>query len=446
MLSKHLASKLIYPRLIIAIMIGFGQASLADSGLQQWQYEFDSTSSDTSKGDSLSFNQILGLVAEQNPILMSLDWKLKSAEKKIQQAGLLTNPELELEFEEVGWNAPGFKESEITFLLSQDLEFFGQRGARKRLAEVNLDVIKWENRKAAFGLYLDAKSRFFKLAHAQQQSILTDEAVKLSQSIRDNIAAKINKGAALQSELLLAELEFQKTRLDFNTALRERKNMSLKLSALWGDKNGNIVIRHESPCDDTFNSKTQDIDIIADSSAGIIEMIYRKRLLESETRLSVAEARPSVTLKGGYKRLESEKTNSFVLGISFPLPFINRNQGRRAGLKAEIISLQYEIEQSRLEASAVISSFIGRLEQHNDKINAIDTLLLPTAGRAYKDLEQAYNAGRIPYTSLLEGKRTLMNLRFEKNDLILSMRNEQIELERIIGITLDKNQNERFKR
>ncbi len=438
MILKRLITKIILHFLMIVILFGFGSSSFADSALVHWKSPFDGNTVEFSRNDSLSLDQIVSLISEKNPILKSFEWRQKSAEEHLNQAGLWSNPEFEIEIEEFGWDAPGLDEREMTFLLSQELELFGQRGARKKFAEAKIELTKWENQKSAYGLYLDAKLRFFRLAYAQEQTRLASEAMDLANTIHEDISVRISKGAALQAELLLSQLELQKVQLELLESFRYRKNASLRLSSLWGELDSNAVVIGYGISKHDCLKKIRSIDFSVDSSGNVIDLLLWKSSLESEKKLSNVEARPSLTFSGGYKRLESDRSNSFVLGVSFPLPLFNRNQGQKAALQADINVLDYEISQSKIEISMEINSRIGEIVQLDEKHELIDTLLLPTAEKTYQSLQQAYHAGRIPYTSLLEGERALIELRSEKNNIHFAIRIEQVELERLIGIPLEK--------
>ncbi|MFH1699791.1 MAG: TolC family protein [Candidatus Zixiibacteriota bacterium] len=438
---KHLIYKRAICRCAAVAMMLMGSVAFADSSPAQWQSPFENADARHVNYDSLSLNDIVGLVAKNNPILKSLKWNLESSEGNLRQAGLRFNPELNLELEEFGWDAPGFKETEMTIILSQKFELFGQRAARKQHAQANIKYTRWNNQKSVFDLFLDAKLRYLRLTHAQDKACLAQEALELSQSIQSDIENRNKIGAVHQSELLLSQLELQSAQLELNEAICDRKYASLELSALWNASDSGIVVANCGIDKHDCLKNIAGLDISIDSSREITEMIFRRGMIDSESRLLGAEANPAITYSGGIKRLQGDKANSFIMGLSLPLPFVNRNQGARAGLQAEINALDLEINDKKARVSSTVRSQIGKIVQLDEKMEMIDSLLLPTAERTYESLTQAYNAGRIPYTSLLEGKRALIGLRFDKNDIFLNIKELQIEVERTIGIPLESIKN-----
>jgi len=403
-----------------------------------WQAPFDTTDISLESTDSvLSLDDVLMLVAKQNPLFQSYHYRIKSAQSNLKQAELWSNPELALEFEEVGWDAPGFKQSELTVLLSQEFEFFGQRKARKKVYEALYDDTKLRSRQSIFDLYLITKHRFYVLAHAQQKVNLSQLAVELTQEIVENINIRLNKGATLQSELLLARIEAQRTLLELAQAKQELKALESGLVALWnGEPSGIQVIIETEPNLSLLFETIFRLTNQTDSTREIIQLDSENKLLRAENRLAKTEARPSVTLSGGFKRFESDNSKSFLFGVSLPIPFFNRNQGTQKSIDAQLRSLEYKVSHLKNEVQSNIESHTIRLSLLKDSQETLDTLLIPTAEHAYQSLKKAYETGRVPYTHLLEAERTLNELSFERNDMLLAIHEQIIEFERLTGVVL----------
>ncbi len=404
--------------------------------LGRFKSPFDTAGAVDASGPQ-SLLQILTRVARTNPAFETLKLQLTAAELRVDQAELRPNPEFESELEHIGGDASGFDESEITLMLSQEFQIFGQRGARRRMAQANLGTVQLDTRFAAFDLFLEVKSRFYALAHAQKQAALAESSVDLAKGIQQNIMFRLKKGAALQSELLLARLELQRAELARDAASQERVAAQAMLSALWNGALEDLTVIGSDEPDVQWN-EPQAVDLArnTDSSRSGLTLQHITRHTRAAQSLAAAESKPRFTLSGGYKHLQESGTNSFVFGLSFPLPLFNRNQGTRASLDAELRSLEFRKHRARTEVEAAIQAGGARLTQLINQHTALDSKLLPTAEEAYETLQQAYTAGRLPYTNLLEAERSLIEIRFEHNDVLLAIHHQVIALERITGITL----------
>ncbi|MFQ5607074.1 MAG: TolC family protein [Candidatus Zixiibacteriota bacterium] len=424
--------------LVLCLTTAAAHASDKPDSASRWQAPFNTSTTTKTGGDSaLTLDGALSLVAKENPTLRALEYRVLAAQGQQKQAGLWPNPELGLEAEEVGWDAPGFNESELSVSLSQEFELFGQRSARKNLARSQIVNVHLQTRLAAFDLYLETKARFFALVHAQQQLELAQRSVELAEQIVDNIMFRIEKGAALQSELLLADLELQRAQLALERSQQEVSSASAVLAALWGDSSANFSVSANTEPDfqDALNSVAS-LESQLDSTRSLLQLNQETGILRAEASVAAAEARPPITLSGGFKRLEGTNSNSFLLGISLPLPLFNRNQGTRELLESELRALEYTTRQTRVETEADLQSQVFRLKQLVQRHGRLDSLLLPTAENAYSTLQDAYEAGRVPYTQLLEAERSLNELHFEHNDILLQIHAQVIAIERVTGITI----------
>jgi cobalt-zinc-cadmium efflux system outer membrane protein len=403
-----------------------------------WKAPFDTTSTTAaSPADVLTFSDALQLTAATNPALKALAYERRAAGAGLKQAGLWSNPELEFEIEEFGLDAPGLKESEFTFSVSQEFDLFGQRGARKNLARAEIDATDLSTRIAAFDLYLEVKQRYYRLVHAQQQYQLAQSSVKLADDVVENIEYRVERGAALQSELLLAQLESQHSQLILDQADQELAVAASSLQTLWGGTSNEVTVTAETEPD--FSAVIGSVKKIlesVDSTRNIAQLLRQSEITKAERALSAAEARPGIGLSGGVKRFEGDNANSLLFGISLPLPLFNRNQGEREKLAAELRAIEYQIDGERTAARAELNALSIQLEQLLGRHESLDSLLIPTAEEAYETLQQSYESGRLPYTQLLEARRLLFDLNSEHNDLILAIQEQIIALESIAGVTI----------
>ncbi len=409
----------------------------------RWEAPFDTVSTVPAKDTLLTLRRALVLTASGNPVLPALAAQREAAQSRLRQAGLWPNPELESEIEEIGGDAPGLRELEMTVSLTQELELFGQRRARERAAHTNIAATDLNARFSAFDLYLDVKRRFHVLAHAQMKLRLAELSVTLHQDITDDIDFRISEGAALPSELLLARLELQRAEMAIYEARQELESARLSLVSLWGgDPTGITVDYSAEPDFSQVLDRLAEFDQLVDSSRLIVEIGRDVELVRAERRLAVAEAKPGITLSGGYRRLRADGFDSFLFGVSMPLPLFNRNQGTSAALDAQLRSLEYERRRASHEVAASIRAGRARLRQLIQQHDILDADLLPTAEAAYEMLRRTYDAGRVAYASLLEASRSLVDLRFEHNDILLIIHEQIVELENITGIALQLDQSE----
>ena len=408
----------------------------AQESEKQWKHPFPfGTDTSTVISDSLTLDTALRLVAQANSSLRANRLQRGAARQLVRQANLRPNPELEFEAEDVGGDLTGFRESEMTIVLSQELEVWGQRKARRKVALGDAERIEWETRVEDFDTYAEAKSRFYALLHAQKELRLAEDAAQLGFEVAEATGIRLEKGVALSSEQLLAQLAFEQARIEAVFAEIELENAWRNLVALWRGNEQDFSVVDSDPSTTTL----PDLAVLKsylEESRDVVGWTLEQANLNALLNLEKTHRLPSPALSGGFKRSEADGTNTFLLGLGIPLPLFNRNQGSISSLRTQSYAAKSAREQALANAEARLEAIHQRLNALLSNRASLQTLILPKAEEAYRSLKRAYELGRIPYTTLLEGEQTLIQVRFELNDLDLAIRQEIIALERLLGIDL----------
>ncbi len=171
----------------------------------------------------------------------------------------------------------------------------------------------------------------------------------------------------------------------------------------------------------------------------LIKIIENERdLRAAKLELEKSQAVQDLTVSGGVRYLNELKTNSFVAGVSMPLPFFNRNQGNVQS--AEILLKQVdEIKNARILSviSTINSSFNNLLSAYNNAASLKEEII-PESENAYDITRQGYLQGRFAFIDLLDAQRTLFDTEaqylLELSDYYKSL----IELESLTGKTFIK--------
>ena len=404
---------------------------------RQWKDPFPS-GADTSTviSNSLTLDMALRLVAQGNSSLRASRMKREATRGLVMQANLRPNPELELESEDVSGDLTGFRESEMVILLSQELELWGQRKARRKAAVRDMEAVNWETRVEDFDIYAETKARFYALLHAQNKVRMTEEAARLAHEVAEAARIRVEKGATLISEQLLGQLGFERARTEVTLAETEMENARRNLAALWRGGEQDFRVVDSDPSTATL----PDLAVLKsylEQSREVVGWTLEEASVNALLNLEKTNRLPSPTLSGGYKRSEADRTNTFLLGLGIPLPLFDRNQGAISSLRVQSEALKSAREQALVNAEAELEAIHRRFNTLLENRASLDTLILPKAEEAYRSLKRAYELGRIPYATLLEGEHSLVEVRFELNDLDLAINQKIIALEQLLGISLN---------
>jgi cobalt-zinc-cadmium efflux system outer membrane protein len=115
------------------------------------------------------------------------------------------------------------------------------------------------------------------------------------------------------------------------------------------------------------------------------------------------------SIEGGVEFREPGERSSRTLlptfGVSFPLPFLNRNRGPILAADAERDRARAELELARLESRSLITRALREREVTFGKV-ARDRALVESANRVVIMSIRAYQEGASPLANVLEAQRT----------------------------------------
>ena len=156
----------------------------------------------------------------------------------------------------------------------------------------------------------------------------------------------------------------------------------------------------------------------------------------SEAALSLArsEAVPDLTLSAGVRNFQETDDNAFVIGISVPIPFFNRNQGGISEARARIDKAQSEQRAAKIGLLTGLSDTWQSLAAAYTEVISLRDEILPGAQATYESTELGYREGKLDFLQMLDAQRTLFTV---KRQYLLSLGAYHlagIEMERIAGL------------
>jgi cobalt-zinc-cadmium efflux system outer membrane protein len=246
----------------------------------------------------------------------------------------------------------------------------------------------------------------FATALYQEQAFQTQSAISRSlEAFGVTTKARVDAGDAAADDLARVRIEFARAQVEVERSQSLREQALLALVAAIGDSRltvnslaGNLSTTFEIP---TLESLVSDL-------AGHPEMhLADADMRGSSARIDLAKAEriPDVKVEALYHRLEATSENTLDLGLSFPLPLFNRNQGRIRQARAEAAAAE---ARSRMTANALnfrLRESYARLASALAGSRALETEILPLAESILKSAEARYTAGDTSLADVLLVRR-----------------------------------------
>lgn len=406
---------------------------------------------------SITLDSALSLALTNNPELMASLWEVRSGEARIVQAGLFPNPELEVEVENFGGSIEEesinvdsdgnvftekdsikrFDGSETTVSISQSFELGGKRSKRKKVAKLEHTLLGWDHESRRLDILTEVTNEFIEVLALQEKLPIVEDLVHLSEDILHAVSERVKAGKVSPIEETRAKVELSTIAIECEKAKSDFAIARKKLAATWGSTSplfqnvsGNIYTIASIPkLEDLINKVYQNPEL----ARWATELEQRQAALNK----AKAERLPDLTLGGGVRYIDESEDNVYVMGISLPLPILNRNQG-------EIQEAKYNLYKATSEKSA---AEIRMIETLNEAYQTLSTaffetttlrdVILPGAQSEFDSVNEGYNEGKFDYLNLLHSKSTFFDAKIKYIESLATYHIAVSTIERIIGEKID---------
>lgn len=381
----------------------------------------------------LFLSEAMAMALIGNPELATFSLEIRAAEARRLQAGLLPNPEVSYEVEEFSGDRSGFRESENTVVLSQLIPLGGKRAKRTSLAEMERDLAGWDYEAKRLDLLTEVTRDFAALLGAQRRVELTEEALTVAGEVAKAVSEKVRAGAASPVEAMRATVAAASAGIELEHARQALEAARKRLASAWGasephftEARGVLEIDPELP---QFSSLTDRLSQNPDLARWDLELDRRRAALE----LARAGAIPDVTVEAGYRWLTEEDFETFVAGLSLPLPLFDRNQGAIIEERTLLARAEREKEAAEVRTSIALANAFDALTAASKEVRTLEGEMLPAAQSVYESIREGYRHGKFDYLDLLSAQQSLSGTQMNYVDALVSLNQAKADVERLIG-------------
>ncbi|NUM74652.1 TolC family protein [candidate division KSB1 bacterium] len=184
--------------------------------------------------EKLSLQQALDLAMNNNPQVLVAQKEVDAANARILQAEAIPNLEFGLNWDETPSNFDITKAGERNIGLVQPFEFPGKRGARSRVAKIDVQFFEENLRRTNLLVSAEVKRVYYQ-AWLNQKLVANFEAIAdLLQQFRETATARYQAQKVTFLEVLRAKTELAKINNEIIAARREAQNALAELNRLLG--------------------------------------------------------------------------------------------------------------------------------------------------------------------------------------------------------------------
>jgi len=385
---------------------------------------------------SLTREDAIARALGDDPGVDGADAARLAAEAGARQAGRWANPTLDILQENVSGSGAyrGSDRAETTYSFRQPLQLGGDRSARRRLAERELDtarvgagVRRADLIEEVEHAFIDAQAAESALAVAEERlSVARDLAAAVDRRVR---AARdpLMAGSRAEARLAEAEVEAEAAR---HTAIAARA----RLASYWGGT-GDFSLERGSfemlaPRASDANDLAPDL-ALADADAA---------RAAAQVDVERARAIPDIDLQAGWRQFSERDETALVFGLSVPLQIWDRNGESVARARAESARAGYE-RAARERALSREQSMLGaQADTARREVEALDARIIPASARALAQAREGYAMGGFSYIDVLDAQRALVDARLRRISALRSFHRAEASIARLGGARIEADQ------
>lgn len=389
---------------------------------------------------------------QHNQGFLAVKEEVEAARGDLLQARRRPNPSVELETRSTRFAS--LIEGEAGIFLTQELETFGKRGARIKVAEGNLEVAQLRLEDARRVLTREVKEGYVTLLLARDRVTLSQKLVKLQEEFLEIMRGRLKAGDIPEVEVNLAEAESGRTRQREEEFQRDARVALLKLNQVMGSPLDQEYETLEEPGEALPEESPDKLLLLAlDQRPDLRMAAALSRVRESELKEQKALGKPNVTVGAGYliakERFSqddvvpegaflslSDTDRMIQLKVGIPLPVFDRNAGnieRARALQREAANLQGFLEENVKEE---LLATLATLHFARKQVQWYREGLLPQMQENLKRIQTAYRLGGQSIMAVIQAQRTYFEASLESLERVFEVRKAQADLESAVGGTL----------
>ncbi len=386
-------------------------------------------------GDSLTINAAVNTAIENNPELQVLLKKIEASKAIKIQSGLMPNPEFGLEAENILGNNDfeGFRGSEITATVSQNILLAGKINKLEKIADKEISLAEWNYEAKRLEIIIDVRKAFNNALAIKRLSQKNSELIKISNEFIVNLKRRVKAGKISPAEVSRSQIILNLLEININKLKSDYDEAIFKLKTLLNDSDQSF---------ETLKGKLKEIETLPDYDSLLSKLKNNPNLKRFESEydkqkavITFEESKqiPDLTISAGYKRLNEVNANTFLVGLSLPLPIFNRNQGsiQEAKIRLDQKSIEYNVVKNKLTFQ--LNLYYSKLKMLLTSANRLKNESIPIAKEAFKIINEGNLVGRFTILDVLDAQRTLFEIQNQYLTILSNINTTVIEIE---GLTV----------
>jgi len=393
----------------------------------------------TYSAEETSLQWAIGQAIDCSLLLKEADARLQMKLAECWQAGVLPNPAINFEFNEIrltGQRSP-FRELQASFEISQLIELGNKRSARQNVLAAEASAILWETEsikqnliKTVTGVYADAFT-------AQMKLNLLKELHQNATNIVECLTEKVKNGKTspiLQRKSILARHAIS---VDLKKAEATLASVKRQLTLLCGGSfdclqqisDPILPITPPRPIEYYLGSICKNTEIAQLEAAQLVSRYNYD--------LQRANSIPNAIFSTGLEHDSPFGGCRLCFELGFEIPVFNRNQGNISRAAWEEYSIVYKIQDLERQLTARCQDLYADWIRNYETIELIQMELIPAAQELLQIHSNREASGKEDCLERLEANKDLFDLHLQYIDAVNGFYHLKADMRFLCGTDFD---------
>lgn len=381
----------------------------------------------------LTLEEALDHAARNRQELKGFRADLDAAGIKLKHAGLPPNPELRVEWDNLGGDLPVDDVRETTVALSQPFEIGGKSSARKNKGQAEILRLQCQQATTWLDIAAEVKMAFLEVLGAQKRLALQHEAAQIALELAAITHERVAAGELAATEETRAEARKAETTAETQKLKRLLAEAELNLAtALVIPDHATVTAAGHLPREVAIPDRQTLLAGLQDST---LLALSRSETQLAATGLSLEQANawsdPALSL--ALREIPGKDARAVSVGLSIPLPLFQRNQAALAEASATAQkALSNEETAAHLLRTELIKAHT-MLVAADQEARTLRNEVISRVTEAAEAVREGFRAGKFRYSDVLEASQSQEQVKARHLDAILDLNRAAISLDRLLG-------------
>ncbi|MFZ4539481.1 TolC family protein [Propionivibrio sp.] len=389
-----------------------------------------------------SVDSLLEYAKDKNPEYATMRYEAEAADERVTPAGALPDPKFRTELRDItrtGEQSATLSPSRVgstKYLLMQDLPWFGKRGLKQEIAELEAEGAQGRARGTWADLAARIKSAHAQLYYVHRNEQLAREILDLMLRLEKIAQVRYAGGLAAQQDVIRAQVEQTGMRNELIVLENERSQLRARMNALLarpaGAKLAEPDLLRPLPTPAKLDYEALEERVRARNPQIFVEEA-RIKSAEKSRDLTYKNRYPDFTFGAGPIQYQSAvKEWEVMLELNIPLQQSSRRAQERES-EAMLSAARSRKEAASNQVLASLSENLSAIEAARRSEMLATTSLLPQAELTFRAALAGYENGKVDFATLIEAQR---QIRQGKQNQIKAQVEAQIrlaEIEKLLG-------------